>query len=108
AWWQVNILFTFAVMGQVVRFMQEGSHRTAFISLLALCAYLPALGASYELRGLLLMLMCVLFFLTTGSQQMVAAAGLATSVLLLNAPSGGVMMLSGQLRVGLRSSMLCT
>ncbi|MBW5276057.1 type-F conjugative transfer system pilin acetylase TraX [Citrobacter sp. On28M] len=96
-WWQVNILFTFAVMGQVVRFMQESSQRTAFISLLTLCAYVPASGASYELRGLLLLMMSALFCLTTGRQQILAAAGLAMSVLLLNAPSGGVMMLSGLL-----------
>lgn len=43
------------------------------------------------------LMMCVLFFLTTGRQQILAAAGLATSVLLLNAPSGGVMVLSGLL-----------
>ncbi|WP_370608232.1 type-F conjugative transfer system pilin acetylase TraX [Citrobacter meridianamericanus] len=96
-WWQVNILFTFAVMGQAVRFMQAPSHRTAFFSLLALSLYIPVSGASYELRGLLLLLMSALFFLTAGRQQMMAAAGLVMSVLLLNAPSGGVMMLSGLL-----------
>lgn len=41
--------------------------------------------------------MCVLLFLTTGRQHLLAVAGLATSVLLLNAPSGGVMLLSGLL-----------
>ncbi|EAP0132931.1 type-F conjugative transfer system pilin acetylase TraX, partial [Salmonella enterica] len=96
-WWQANILFTFAVMGQAVHFMQVPSSRTAFVSLLALSVYMPASGASYELRGLLLLLMSVLFFLTTGRRHMMAAAGLATSVLLLNVPSGGVMMLSGLL-----------
>lgn len=96
-WWQVNILFTFAVMGQAVCFMQRPSHRTAFFSLLALGAYIPVSGASYGLRGLLLLMMSVLFFLTTGRQQMIAAGGLVVSVLLLNAPSGGVMMLSGLL-----------
>nr|WP_253076396.1 type-F conjugative transfer system pilin acetylase TraX [Citrobacter freundii]URZ94051.1 type-F conjugative transfer system pilin acetylase TraX [Citrobacter freundii]URZ94086.1 type-F conjugative transfer system pilin acetylase TraX [Citrobacter freundii] len=96
-WWQVNILFTFAVMGQVVRFMQSPCNRTAFVSLLALSVYIPASGASYELRGLLLLMMCALFFLTTGRLQIMAAVGLVMSVLLLNAPSGGVMMLSGLL-----------
>lgn len=96
-WWQVNILFTFAVMGQVVHFMHSPCNRTAFVSLLALSAYIPVSGASYELRGLLLLLMSALFFLTTGRQQMMAAAGLTTSVLLLNAPSGYLMMLSGLL-----------
>ena len=96
-WWQVNILFTFAVMGQAVLFMQEPCNRTASFSLLTLCLYIPVSGASYELRGLLLLLMSALFFLTTGRQQMMAAAGLATSVLLLNAPSGCLMMLSGLL-----------
>ncbi|EMW7203884.1 type-F conjugative transfer system pilin acetylase TraX [Salmonella enterica] len=96
-WWQANILFTFAVMGQAVRFMQAPCRCTAFVSLLTLSVYIPASGASYELRGLLLLLMSALCFMTTGRQQMMAAAGLATSVLLLNAPSGGVMMLSGLL-----------
>ncbi|EHY8895249.1 type-F conjugative transfer system pilin acetylase TraX [Salmonella enterica subsp. enterica serovar Saintpaul] len=96
-WWQVNILFTFAVMGQVVRFMQSPCNLTAFVSLLVLSAYIPVSGASYELRGLLLLMMSVLFFLTTGRQQLMTTAGLAASVLLLNAPSGGVMMLSGLL-----------
>lgn len=41
--------------------------------------------------------MIALFFLTTGRQQMMVAGGLAMSVLLLNAPSEGVMMLSGLL-----------
>ncbi|EDR9396381.1 type-F conjugative transfer system pilin acetylase TraX [Salmonella enterica subsp. enterica] len=106
-WWQANILFTFAVMGQVVHFMQVPSSRTAFVSLLALSVYIPVSGASYELRGLLLLLMCVLFFLTTGRRQMMAAAGLATSVLLLNAPSGGVMMLSGLLLSLIILTMVC-
>lgn len=92
-WWQVNILFTFAVMGQVVRFMQSPCNRTAFVSLLALSVYIPASGASYELRGLLLLLMSALFFLTTGRLQIMAAVGLVMSVLLLNAPSGGVLCL---------------
>ncbi|EAA8634622.1 type-F conjugative transfer system pilin acetylase TraX [Salmonella enterica subsp. enterica] len=96
-WWQANILFTFAAMGQAVRFMQTPCRCTAFVSLLALSVYIPASGASYELRGLLLLLMSALCFMTTGRWQMMAAAGLATSVLLLNAPSGGVMMLSGLL-----------
>ncbi|EHL9563684.1 hypothetical protein KCC73_004594 [Salmonella enterica subsp. enterica serovar Altona] len=81
AWWQVNILFTFAVMGQVVRFMQERSHRTAFISLLTLCAYVPASGASYELRGLLLLMMSSLFFLTTGRQQILGSAWKTENIL---------------------------
>lgn len=37
--------------------------------------------------------LCVLFFLTIGCQKMMAAARLTMSVLLLNIPSGGVMML---------------
>ncbi|EAO6613334.1 hypothetical protein FC944_18785 [Salmonella enterica] len=49
-WWQANILFTFAVMGQAVRFMQAPCRCTAFVSLLALSVYIPASGASYELR----------------------------------------------------------
>ncbi|ECG5982287.1 type-F conjugative transfer system pilin acetylase TraX [Salmonella enterica subsp. enterica serovar Newport] len=106
-WWQANILFTFAVMGQAVHFMQVPSSRTAFVSLLALSVYMPASGASYELRGLLLLLMSVLFFLTTGRRHMMAAAGLATSVLLLNVPSGGVMMLSGLLLSLVILTMVC-
>ncbi|EHG4385646.1 hypothetical protein J3951_004598 [Salmonella enterica subsp. enterica serovar Typhimurium] len=62
-WWQSNILFTFAVMGQAVHFMQTPCNRTAFVSLLTLCLYIPVSGASYELRGLLLLLMSSLFFL---------------------------------------------
>ncbi|MEG1247662.1 MAG: type-F conjugative transfer system pilin acetylase TraX [Citrobacter sp.] len=66
-WWQVNILFTFAVMGQAVHFMQAPCNRTAFVFLLALCLYIPVSGASYALRGLLLLMMSALFFLTTGA-----------------------------------------
>lgn len=106
-WWQVNILFTFAIMGQVVRFMQASTPGTALFSLLALAVYLPASGASYGLRGLFLLMMCVLLFLTTGRQQMLAAAGLVTSVLLLNVPSGGVMMLSGLLLSLICLSVTC-
>ncbi|EBC6662845.1 hypothetical protein C1B90_21275 [Salmonella enterica] len=52
AWWQVNILFTFAVTGQAVRFMQTSTPGTALFSLLTLAVYHPVSGASYGLRGL--------------------------------------------------------
>lgn len=87
------------VAGQYpVHFCCDGAGGALYAdALLALSVYIPASGASYELRGLLLLLMSALCFMTTGRWQMMAAAGLTTSVLLLNAPSGGVMMLSGLL-----------
>lgn len=51
--------------------------------------------------------LCVLFFLTIGCQKMMAAARLTMSVLLLNVPSGGVMMLSGLLPGGRWFAQLC-
>ncbi|MBH0540204.1 hypothetical protein I3A63_24235, partial [Salmonella enterica] len=47
------------------------------------------------------------FFLTIGCQKMMAAARLTMSVLLLNIPSGGVMMLSGLLPGGRWFAQLC-
>lgn len=40
-WWQVNILFIFAVMDQ----SQSPCNRTAFVSLLALSVYIPVSGS---------------------------------------------------------------
>lgn len=51
--------------------------------------------------------LCVLFFLTIGCPKMMAAARLTMSVLLLNIPSGGVMMLSGLLPGGRWFAQLC-
>ncbi len=51
--------------------------------------------------------LCVLVFLTIGCQKMMAAARLTMSVLLLNIPSGGVMMLSGLLPGGRWFTQLC-
>ncbi|MBJ3310198.1 hypothetical protein JGC02_25280, partial [Salmonella enterica subsp. enterica serovar Typhimurium] len=46
-------------------------------------------------------------FLTIGCKKMMAAARLTMSVLLLNIPSGGVMMLSGLLPGGRWFTQLC-
>lgn len=76
AWWQLNILFTFAVVMQVALFLQSATAHNGVAVFTALMGYIPFSSASYGIPGLLML------------------AG-ALLVALLNARHGDVMMLSG-------------
>lgn len=95
AWYQLNILFCFAAAMQGVRFVDRPVWRTAFAALAAMLFYLPLSGASYGLRGVVLVLASiVLYRVPVILRPMVIVVWLA-AVLLLNLPNGPVMMLCG-------------
>ena len=97
AWYQLNILFTFAV---VSLFMYAREHPLlprsvrVFAALATVC-YLPLSGASYGVRGLWLMWVSVAMFRTTGYWRVIGVIGWLLSVVLLNQPNGNAMILAG-------------
>ena len=55
AWWQLNILFTFAVVMQVALFLQSATARNGVAAFTALMGYIPFSSASYGIPGLLML-----------------------------------------------------
>lgn len=53
-WWQLNILFAFAVVMQVTRFLQAATVLNGVAAFTALVGYLPLGSASYSIPGLLM------------------------------------------------------
>ncbi|EFD1589062.1 type-F conjugative transfer system pilin acetylase TraX, partial [Escherichia coli] len=54
-WWQLNILFTFAVVMQVALFLQSATARNGVAAFTALMGYIPFSSASYGIPGLLML-----------------------------------------------------
>ncbi|SQD10812.1 conjugal transfer pilus acetylation protein TraX [Citrobacter freundii] len=54
-WWQLNILFTFAVVMQMTRFLQNTTVLSGIAAFAALVGYLPLSSASYGISGLLML-----------------------------------------------------
>ncbi|ASQ15754.1 type-F conjugative transfer system pilin acetylase TraX [Enterobacter cloacae] len=96
-WWQLNILFTFAVVMQGARFLQGMTARNGIAAVTALLAYLPLSSASYGVPGLV-MLACAL---AVWQVRDILRPGLFATwlllVALLNARHGDAMMGSGVL-----------
>ena len=84
AWWQLNILFTFAVVMQVALFLQSATARNGVAAFTALMGYIPFSSASYGIPGLLMLAGALLVWQVRD-----------TLVALLNARHGDVMMFSG-------------
>lgn len=82
-WWQLNILFTFAVVMQSARFLQCVTARNGVAAVAVLVAYLPLSSASYGILGLVMLSGALAVWLLL--------------VALLNARHGDAMMLSGVL-----------
>lgn len=96
-WWQLNILFTFAVVMQVTSFLQSRTARQGLAALIALAIWLPLSSASYGLAGLLMLSVAVLLWQVRDSVRPVLFCIWLLLVALLNARHGSVMMLSGVL-----------
>ncbi|MBC6558716.1 type-F conjugative transfer system pilin acetylase TraX [Citrobacter braakii] len=96
-WWQLNILFTFAVVMQMARFLQTTTVLSGIAAFAALVGYLPLSSASYGIPGLLMLASALLIWLVRDSLRPVLFAVWLLLVALLNARHGDVMMLSGVL-----------
>lgn len=96
-WWQLNILFAFAVVMQVVRFLQALTMLNGILALTALVGYLPLSSASYGIPGLLMLAGALLVWQASDSLRPALFAVWLLLVALLNARHGDVMMLSGVL-----------
>ncbi|EBQ8410809.1 type-F conjugative transfer system pilin acetylase TraX [Salmonella enterica] len=96
-WWQLNILFTFAVVMQVARFLQTGTVLNGVAAFAALVGYLPLSSASYGIPGLLMLAGALLIWQVRDSLRPALFAIWLLLVALLNARHGDGMMLSGVL-----------
>lgn len=96
-WWQLNILFTFAVVMQVARFLQTVTVLNGVATFAALVGYLPVSSASYGIPGLLMLAGALLVWQVRDSLRPALFAIWLLLVALLNAHHGDVMMLSGVL-----------
>ncbi|EAA7634934.1 type-F conjugative transfer system pilin acetylase TraX [Salmonella enterica] len=96
-WWQLNILFAFAVVMQVARFLQTATVLNGIAAFTALVGYLPLSFASYGIPGLLMLAVALLVWQARDSLRPALFAVWLLLVALLNARHGDVMMLSGVL-----------
>ncbi|EAV3919065.1 type-F conjugative transfer system pilin acetylase TraX [Salmonella enterica] len=96
-WWQLNILFTFAVVMQVARFLQTGTVLNGVAAFAALVGYLPLSSASYGIPGLLMLAGALLIWQVRDSLRPALFAVWLLLVALLNARHGDGIMLSGVL-----------
>ncbi|EKC2263115.1 type-F conjugative transfer system pilin acetylase TraX [Salmonella enterica] len=94
-WWQLNILFAFAVVMQVARFLQAATVLNGVAAFTALVGYLPLSSASYGIPGLLMLAGALLIWQVRDSLRPALFAVWLLLVALLNARHGDVMMLSG-------------
>ncbi|EOM7064176.1 type-F conjugative transfer system pilin acetylase TraX [Escherichia coli] len=96
-WWQLNILFTFAVVMQVALFLQSATARNGVAAFTALVGYIPLSTASYGIPGLLMLAGALLVWEVRDTLRPALFAIWLLLVALLNAPHGDVMMLSGEM-----------
>ncbi|HBH7996347.1 TPA: type-F conjugative transfer system pilin acetylase TraX [Escherichia coli] len=94
-WWQLNILFTFAVVMQVALFLQSATARNGVAAFTALVGYIPLSSASYGIPGLLMLAGALLVWEVRDTLRPALFAIWLLLVALLNAHHGDVMMLSG-------------
>ena len=95
AWWQLNILFTFAVVMQVALFLQSATARNGVAAFTALMGYIPFSSASYGIPGLLMLAGALLVWQVRDTLRPALFAVWLLLVALLNAQHGDVMMFSG-------------
>lgn len=96
-WWQLNILFTFATVMQVAKFLQHATTQNGIAAFIALVVYLPCSSASYGLAGLLMLAGALLVCQVREPLRTGIFAVWLVLVALLNARHGDAMMLAGVL-----------
>ena len=84
-WWQLNILFAFAVVTQVARFLQAATVLNGVAAFTALVEYLPLSSASYGIHGLLMLAGTLLIWQVRDSLRPALFAVWLLLVALLNA-----------------------
>lgn len=96
-WWQLNILFTFAVVMQAVRFLQAATPGRGAAAFVALAGYLPLSTASYGVAGLVMLAGALAVWQVRDILRPGLFAIWLLLVALLNARHGDAMMVSGVL-----------
>ncbi|MDW3573173.1 type-F conjugative transfer system pilin acetylase TraX [Enterobacter asburiae] len=94
-WWQLNILFTFAVVMQAARFLQGVTTGRGAAAFVALAGYVPLSTASYGVAGLLMLGGALVIWQVRDMLRPGLFAIWLLLVALLNARHGDVMMISG-------------
>lgn len=96
-WWQLNILFCFALALQLWRFVQKPGGVKGFLSGTCVAFYVPLSTASYSWSGLVMVTMAIMVWQVKNTYQ-VAVFGLwLVTVAAVNGSSHGVAALSGVL-----------
>jgi type-F conjugative transfer system pilin acetylase TraX len=103
-WWELNILFTFAVTLQSVRFREDMTLTCGLTAIISLLIYLPLSSASYGLPGILMLFVAISLFQVRQTFQSALFVLWLGLVALLNAHHGMMMMLAGVL---LTLAVLC-
>jgi len=96
-WWQLNILFAFAVVMQLARLLQAATVLNGVAAFTALAGYMPLSSASYGITGLLMLAGALLSGQVRDSLRPAVFAIWLLFVALLNVRHGDVMMLCGVL-----------
>ncbi|TQO04759.1 UNVERIFIED_ORG: type-F conjugative transfer system pilin acetylase TraX [Citrobacter freundii] len=96
-WWQLNILFCFALVLQLCQFLQKPSAIKGFLSGACVVFYLPLSTASYGWAGLVMTAMAVMVWQVKTSYQGVAFIVWLITVAAVNGSSHGIATLSGVL-----------
>lgn len=95
-WWQGNILFAFAVVGQAIRLCEMKSCLSISLGLLLVVLWLPFAQSSYGLAGILMLVSARYLFASTSSAERAAFFLLWYSmVLMLNFDVSPVAAMSG-------------
>lgn len=101
-WYEGNILFTFAVAAQVLRWRESGSRLLSVCGGLFVLAWLPLSGSSYGITGLVLLALCRHLYREETPAGRLCLAGLLVPVILVqNHTTGHVSELTGLLMTGL-------
>lgn len=94
AWYQLNILFLFAVSGQLLLAWEKQTLQTVCLAVSVIAAYVPLSAFSYGMRGLLLMAVSVMLYRASSRWQMLALLLWLSGAFLLNLPNGFPMALA--------------
>lgn len=96
-WWQLNILFCFALVLQLCQLWQNPSAVKGFLSGTCVAFYLPLSTASYGWIGLVMVAMAIMVWQVKSTYQMAVFGFWLVAVAAVNGSSHGVTALSGML-----------
>lgn len=96
-WWQLNILFCFALVLQLYQFLQRPGAVKGFLSCTCVAFYLPLSTASYGWAGLVMVVMAIMVWQVKSTYQIAVFGLWLVMVAAVNSSSHGVAALSGVL-----------